>query len=301
MCLAAACGHIDDVTPNTVIWVQARSGQGWKQLTTLPEFRSNVTVCQTKDGFLVVGGTIGGKACNHCHHFIAQSREWKRLADMVTARHGAAAVLLGDDVFVIGGAVGVGEEMEILSHCESIRLSSNTWSTHPPMRQGMLLPISVPINTTIYVLFNDHPYNKVNQVGGERSLQLLDTTTSRWSHGAPLPDDVGKTLGAGAVAINDTVLVAGGEDRICVQYLCHTNTWVSLKGPELIHFYGSLVVHNDKVLLLGGRWEANEGWEYHKECEEYDEDSDSWKASDSKLPVGLDGHQAVLLDIATGN
>ena len=63
--------------------------------------------------------------------------------------------------------MGWNEERQILSHCESIRLSNNTWSTHPPMRQGMMRPIAVPINTTIYVLFEDGPDNKVNQVGGE--------------------------------------------------------------------------------------------------------------------------------------
>ena len=85
-----------------------------------------------------------------------------------------------------------------------------------------------------------------------------------------------------------------------MQYYCHINIWVSLKGPELIHHCGSLVVHNDKVLLLVGAWKANEGWEEHKECKEYDEESNLWKVSDTKLPVGLFSHQAVL-DDATGN
>ena len=302
MCLTVVGGFIDDKTLNDDIWVQPTSDQGWKQLTKLPERRRNVTFCQTRDGFLVVGGTAGGnKGCNHCHHFVAKSREWKRLADMITGRGGVAAVLLGDDVFVIGGAVGHIEGIKILSNCESISLSSNKWSTHPPMRQGIVRPISVPINTTIYVLLVDDPINKENQEGNARTLQILNTMTSEWSYGAPLPDDVGETWGASAVAINDTMLVAGGEDSICVQYVCKTNIWVTLKGPELVHHCGSLVVHDDKVLIVGGMCIGNDEWERHIETEEYELESNTWKVSDTKMPVGLSSHCAVLLDIATGN
>ena len=129
---------------------------------------------------------------------------------------------------------------------------------------------------------------------GRYQLPSKQPSMCKWSHSAPLLDDMDGTHGAGAVAINGAMLVAGGGYRICAQYVPNTNTWTKMSGTNLKHNYGCVIVHDDNVLVLGG---AVGGRKLSKTVEEFDRDTKRWNMSDMELPVGLWIHHAVLLHL----
>ena len=288
---------------NTTCYLRKRSGCEWKKpLTQIPEALNESSICETDDGFLMVGGHINNQSSSHCHQFYTKTISWKRMADMPCSRHCTAAIRFAKKVYVLGGVVRLDSERKfsIADYCHSIDLHSNTWRRHKRMKQGMVYPISVPINSCIYVLFNDDEVaNRSIVTGNKLTLQMYDIETRKWSYGASLPYGVGRTWGASAIAINDTMLVAGGVDRICAQYLPATNTWIKMNRMNLQHHYGCLSVHRDTVLLLGGQYHDGMAGKpkMSKAVEEYDLGKDHWKVSDIKLPLGLCLHHSVLLDL----
>ena len=60
----------------------------------------------------------------------------------------------------------------------------------------------------------------------------------------------------------------GYNDIVCAWYIPYTDIWCPGKEPLDIHMLGALVYHNDKLLLLGGK--------YSDDIEEYNIDDDTW-------------------------
>ena len=60
------------------------------------------------------------------------------------------------------------------------------------------------------------------------------------------------------------------------------------RGPGLKHDYGALIVHEGRLILLGGD---------SADIEEYDTEQDSWKTLPYKLPSKLRFHYAFNMEI----
>ena len=130
---------------------------------------------------------------------------------MPTARSGVSSMSLGEDIFVIGGAVSRDGEWVPVDNVECVSINENKWTILKHMLQGMFFPITTVIDNYIYVLFNDDDDNKVTQQGSIRTLQRYHHISQRWSSVNPLPDSVSWTVGAQGTRTGGSMYVVGGR------------------------------------------------------------------------------------------
>ena len=94
---------------------------------------------------------------------------------------------------------------------------------------------------------------------------------------------------ASMISVNNQLLVAGGWKKVCAWYTPSTDTWCMGQKPKEWHHYGSLVYHDNTILLLGDT--SEDGTDA---VEEY---SGTWSVIDIKMPKNLRNHHAVVLDM----
>ena len=219
-------GAAEDLETQDKCRILDKRGKNWKVLTKLPEKLSAISVCQTDDGFVISGGRNEDLAnVSSCYQFVASTRVWKRLADLLTARFGAASMMIEGCVYIIGGAErqsGNGEQVPV-NYCQSLNLNGNVWNKHIPMLQGMAYPIAVAINGIIFVIFSDQGLNKGFKFGDRKTLQMYNSQTNEWSYGEALPDDVERTAGASPGCRCQRYHASGGRSRwtLCPVYPQH--------------------------------------------------------------------------------
>ena len=124
------------------------------------------------------------------------------------------------------------------------------------------------------------------------SFLKLDFERKVWDRLASLPVD-GACHGASVTVVNYKLCVAGGPNMICAWYDPATNAWSIGQKVTKKHLYGSLLVYNNTLLILGGNWN-NEGAD---EAEELNLTDGSWSDSNIKMPPSLFVHHAMVLDI----
>ena len=87
---------------------------------------------------------------------------------------------------------------------------------------------------------------------------------------------------------NGRLYAAGGQMMFCWQYSISTDSWVKLSSPSLTHYGGTLLFHQNSLLLLGGNSENVEG---------YSVEADIWAVAPYKLQKKLAGHFAFMMDL----
>ena len=114
-------------------------------------------------------------------------------------------------------------------------------------------------------------------------LYLFDTIKKVWSQKTAMP---GRYF---SIAYgNGNLYEAGGEMMSCWQYKCSNDSWTKLSSPALKHYYGTLIFHQNSLLLLGGCCDDIEG---------YATEENLWVVAPYKLPKKLMLHYAFLMDI----
>lgn len=113
---------------------------------------------------------------------------------MPTARHGMAAVALGDRIYLIGG-VGGGRT---LATVEAYEPATYTWETRAPM--------PTPRTSLAAVVWN----GKIYAIGGSYLdvVEVYDPGTDTWRSATPMPT---ARYGPGAAVIGDRIYVVGGR------------------------------------------------------------------------------------------
>ena len=241
-------GYMEDGEASRKCWLLDDAGNQHEKMDAHVDKRV-VSACQTQDGFVMFEKSDNDII--RCHQFTSSTRQWKRHKGLPTARILPASVVLGDELYVIGGGDTEGTVLDV---CESLNLITNTWTMQPPLPQRMM-PSAAVIGNDIFVLFYFFPDVKTSKEANNRAVVKLSPITKQWSHKAPLPTDflVGdqmcNQMHIQVAALSDSLLVTGG-DKKSGQYFPSTDTWV-MRAPTLMpHVLGSMVVHKDRVLLL---------------------------------------------------
>lgn len=129
--IVAACGWDNALADNNLVRRYNIPTDNWSAGTAAPTVRAEVAYGElTHDGKLyVIGGrTFGTGNITECYDINADS--WSTLAPMPTARAAAAAAVVGNAIYVMGGrtasAPGGGGE---LATVERYDIATDTWST----------------------------------------------------------------------------------------------------------------------------------------------------------------------------
>ena len=268
--LVVTGGQADD-NVNLVCWYLDSSNQ-IVELCRIPynDLAPYHSICMTPVGFAITGG----EDSNLCIMYNAETKSWSKLQNLQAQRHGHGSICISGVLFVLGGYIA-GQWSKLV---DCLALDDGKWQNGPELPIYVYFPRVAEIKGIIYLLDS-----------WETKLLLeLDPENNTWVRRASPPDglfgDVSMT------SLNDQLCVAGGRgsDRVCLWYSPATDAWSKGQQPLMDHYFGSLVHHDNRILLLGGQTD---------EVEELCTETGAWSVSSMKLPVPLEDHQALVLEI----
>ena len=244
----------------------------------IDELETKHSVCKISQGFVITGGV---DSCL-CIMFIASTKSWVRLQDILENRQCHGSVCVNEVLYMLGGYLGQYTEGSKPSDSVlSMIMKNGNWECGPNLPVGIKFPKVSNCDENVYLL------------DAEKSKRLfhLDVTAGAWHDLAPLPVEQ-KCYGISMTSANRRLLVAGGRNMICAWFNIDTNTWITGTQPLREHKYGSLIHYNGKFLLLGGNYTHGSD-----EVEMYDIEEDNWTLCTYKMPQKLRHHHALLLNI----
>jgi len=107
---------------------------------------------------------------------------WRTLAAMPTPVHSFAAAVIGERLFVAGGA-SVADFGEVTT-LQIYDFRSQTWSIGPPLPQPNKYAGGCAVGTKFFVIGGDKNFN--NDCTGK--VFIYDTEMESWTEGSPLPN-----------------------------------------------------------------------------------------------------------------
>ena len=226
------------------------------------------SVCATPLGFSITGG----ENSDLCIIYNAVAKSWIRLQNLRAKRHSHASICISGVQFVFGGKI-YGQDSKSV---DCLNLKDGQWQNGPELPEALCRPIAAQIKGIIYLLDCWSPIQ----------LLKLDPESKTWVRLALPPDDDYSV--AAVTSTNNQLCVAGGTPRHCVWYNPATNSWCKGQQPLKVHWWGSLVHHDNKIIHLGGQID---------DIEELSIETGTWSVSSIKLPVKLQRHQGLVLDI----
>ena len=233
----------------------------------------NMVYCRISDGILAIGGGIfcNSDASAQCHHFSLTRRNWRRMKDLPTARCLAAVVLLGDDVLVLGG-VDLGN---ILSACEKLNISANTWTSVSDLPEPLKDPLVTVARGKVFII------PRVYDITPGNRLQLVeyDPSHDSYSEKSQLPENVKATDCAHLVGLGDQLylfqaLEAENQTYQMYEYNLSTGQWSNIVAPDTPSLESYLGDSRSGKLM----------WCKFDTVYEYDRDSHRWSKLDYTLP-----------------
>jgi non-specific serine/threonine protein kinase len=177
---------------------------GYEAVAPLPMRVDHPAFAAHGDSLYVFGGWSDGVPT--ARSFELDDGRWEELPEMPTARAGAAAAVVGNEIVVIGGTLAdhTSGALDGSRTVESFDLEQRRWRSLPDMPTPRHHHAAVAVGHVITV---------VGGRDGDRfsvaTVEQLDTATDRWVEARPLPLAVGATT---AVAVDGEVVVTGGGD-----------------------------------------------------------------------------------------
>jgi N-acetylneuraminic acid mutarotase len=129
---------------------------------------------------------------------------WTQAAPMPTARTGAAAAALGDEIYVIGGLDGFGRTVATV---EVFDTKANSWRTAAPLSIAIHHAAAAAVAGRVFVMGGEEGLSS----SPVNSVFSYDPGRNEWRSLADLPKERG---GASAVVVDGKVHLLGGSNRL---------------------------------------------------------------------------------------
>jgi N-acetylneuraminic acid mutarotase len=206
---------------------------------------------------------------NNAWEYDPATDAWKALAPLPTKRGSPVAAVVGDKIYVIGGAATLpGSEatalmptvpQAVLGTVEEYDPATNTWRARSPMPTPRNHAAAGAVNGKIYVIGGRVGAAFIGVASDISVVEEYDPATDKWSAPRSRMPTTRSALGAGTY--NGRIYVAGGEFqdphmmatfRSVEAYDPATNTWSIMPSmPVSRHGLAAGVVGN-RLLLVGG-------------------------------------------------
>jgi N-acetylneuraminic acid mutarotase len=239
--------------PKGLVWEYDSATDKWTKKKQMPLPAHHIAVVQYHGKLYVFGGGAqvepGGLnwvPINNAWEYDPASDTWKALAPMPTARGAAVAAVVGDKIYVIGGAsvhpgakiVGLSATVphRALGTNEAYDPATNTWQTRSPMPTSRNHAAIGVVNNKIYVLGGRLGAVFVNASATD-VVEEYDPATDSWGFAKakmPMPRS-----GTAYGSYGGKIYVAGGEyldNELVGTYRSFeafdpvANEWTSLPG-----------------------------------------------------------------------
>ena len=252
-----------------VCWYRDSSNQ-IVELCKIPDVNLECghSVCATPLGFMITGGYNS----DLCIMYNTATRSWVNHQSLRAKRHSHASIFIHGVLFVFGGTISGSNSKSV----DCLTLEDGQWKDGTELPIAVWLPVVAQIKDIIYLFDRNYTHQ----------LLKLDPESNAWIRQASPPR--GDYSGASMTSVNNQLFVVGGRERCCTWYNPAMYSWCKRQNPIKVHWFGSLVHHDDKLIYLGGKSD---------DVEELSIDTGTWSVSSIKLPVKLEGHQGLVLDI----
>jgi N-acetylneuraminic acid mutarotase len=186
-----------DANGQSVASVFVFDGARWADGPTLPIAVNHPAAAVLNGDVYVAGGFTSGSATNRVFVLARGATAWTEVSSMHASRAAAALLAVGQYLYAIGGLAGSTQ----IAQVERYDPATNAWTD--------LTQLSHPRNHVA-----GYVDGQLACVAGGRepstsnSVDCLDTTTTSWRPGIPLPTP---TSGAAAGLVNGVLTVTGGE------------------------------------------------------------------------------------------
>jgi len=245
---------------HTVLAFDTRSDR-WSEPTKLPMGINHAAAAAHGGKLYLAGGYLEGEAeTDQFVEYDPATNEWTEMPPMGQARGGAAAVTIGDKLYVIDGGpqpYGADEPPPPFKLLEVFDFRTETWSTLAPPPVGVHHVGAAAVDGRIY--FGG---GRLTDEDSSDSFVSYDPATDRWTRLADLPQ--GKISSLGVTAAGGKVVVFGGDDELGWEdgggyvsptawaYDPETERWSRLPDMHVErHAFGAVAVGNRVFAITG--------------------------------------------------
>ncbi|TGZ58922.1 hypothetical protein CRM22_009361 [Opisthorchis felineus] len=315
------CGYIEVSRLSREYFVHlCRSEAQWESSPWLGKFLMNALMRQLNlvepettaveklkvpeyNDFIVIAG--GGLAKDVVEFFDLKTQTWASTSStgesskssgtmafpkLPCARHGCAAVVVDDVLYVIGGITDV-----VTSSVDVYNSSSGSWVSGPTMQCPRRWLGATVLNQKIYAIGGFDGKTRLN------SAEMLEHSSDKWHSIAPM---LSRRSSLGVAALRGKIYAAGGFTSNDVRlstvecYNPDSNTWTSVTGMTSPRCGLGLCAIDNSLYAVGG-WCANVG--VSSATEVYSPDTKSWKTVSpmtiKRGGLGLVAHNGILYAI----
>ena len=260
----------------------------WNNLSPSSLSKTESQSVKINDKLYVLGGFVENlDVTSVTEIYDPSSNTWSYGAPMPIPVTHMGAVAVGEEIWILGGFAGdhPGKSTDLV---QIYNTSTDIWSTGPP------LPLPRASGGAAYSEGRIHYFggllpDRITDVGDHFVFDLNDQVGG-WKTLAPLPEPRNHL---GAAAVNGILYAIGGQfghdagvdDQAFLHaYDPQTNSWTEKNDlrSDRSHFEPGTIVHNNKIIIVGGR----RGSFIFNDITEYDPITDSWSEL-CQLPARL--------------
>ncbi len=209
----------------------------------------------THGGFLyVIGGESSTGVLSDLQRYDPLTDMWIPLMSMNNARAGAAAAVIDDGIFVIGGRQSTGGPCSggpYLTTVEKYDVDANTWSPVAPLLNGRSDLAAVAHGGKIFV------FGGCNSTGVTNEVDMYDPQTNTWTTTGLMPMPTGRaSLVAGHSG--DQIFTIGGTNgsstlNVNEVYDIPSNTWSTNTATiTTARQEAGVNSHGGRIYVVGG-------------------------------------------------
>lgn len=218
-------GAIPDWRAHATVFVYDAQANRWSVGPSLPQARAEGVLASVKGNIYFIGGRIptSPDATHISEHadtrrgevLDPRSGRWEPIPDAPTARNSAAAAVIDDRIYVVGGRQmqrqGDGKQRPVnLATLEVYDPATGRWETRAPMPQAQGGLAAAAYDGKLYAFGGEQfvPSAKVFP-----DAWVYDPGTDRWSALPPMPTP---RHGHGAAVVGNRIFLIGGGEKVGV-------------------------------------------------------------------------------------
>ncbi len=236
----------------------ADPAKGWEELPAGPPLQGLALVAHAGKIYRIGGmhprNKPDEKADNHsvasCDVFDPKTKQWQALPDLPAARSSHDAVVVGDQLLVVGGwnLKGRGNGYHYDEHALVLDLSQKKlhWDTIPQPFKRRALQTAV-FDAKVYVFGGMDDENTI-----ELAVDVLDPKTKKWSSAPAIPG-ARRNGFSPAACVSDGKLYLSPPNGIVYRLTEKKDRWEevgALQKPRLVH--RMVPAGENRLLVLGG-------------------------------------------------